>query len=80
MGSNFMGFGGEKREDGFCVETHLGEVYEGKFLFVVMATGSVVRSKNISLAQRLDEDLAALRHTAPRLHFERGNADCVANV
>lgn len=31
--------------DGICVEKHLGEVCEGKFLFVVMVTGSVVRSK-----------------------------------
>lgn len=29
-------------EDGFSVEKHLGEVYEEKFLFVVMVTGSVV--------------------------------------
>lgn len=36
-------------EDGFSVERHLGEVYEGKFLFVVMVTGSVVCGKNISL-------------------------------
>lgn len=44
---------GEERggEDGFfCVEKHLGEVCEGKILFVVMVTGSVVCSKNISLA------------------------------
>lgn len=44
------GLGGRRREDGICVEKHLGEVYEGKFLFVVMVTGSVVCSKNISLA------------------------------
>lgn len=31
--------------DGICVEKHLGEVCEGKFLFVVMVTGSVVRGK-----------------------------------
>lgn len=46
--------GGEReREEGRMVlvlEEHLGEVYEGKFLFVVMVTGSVVCSKNISLA------------------------------
>lgn len=37
-------------EGRICVEKHLGEVDEGKFLFVVMVTGSVVRSKNTSLA------------------------------
>lgn len=38
--------GGGGDGDGICVEKHLGEVCEGKFLFVVMVTGSVVRSKN----------------------------------
>lgn len=33
--------------DGFRVEKHLGEVYEEKFLYVVMVTGSVVGGKNI---------------------------------
>lgn len=47
-GSNLKG-SGEGGEDGFSVEKHLDEVYEGKFLFVVMVTGSVVCSKNISL-------------------------------
>lgn len=52
VGSNFAGVGREERrgEDGNCVEKHLGELYEGKFLFVVMVTGSVVCSKTISLA------------------------------
>lgn len=63
-----------------CVEKHLCEVYEGKFLFVVMVTGCVVCSKNISLAQRLDEHPAAPRNTAPHFHFECVNADCVAYV
>lgn len=43
-------WGGRRGEDGFSVEKHLGEVHGGKFLFVVMATGSVVCSKNVSLA------------------------------
>lgn len=72
--------GVKRGEDGFSDEKHLGEVYEGKFLFVVMVTGSVVCSKNISRVQRLDQDPAAPRSTAPLHHFERGNADCVANV
>lgn len=37
--------GGKGAEERFNVEKHLGEVYEGKFLFVVMVTGSVVCSK-----------------------------------
>lgn len=47
-GSNFGG-SGEGGEYGFRVKKHLGEVYEGKNMFVVMVTGSVVCSKNISL-------------------------------
>lgn len=44
--------GGEGRGGGgwICVEKHLGEVVEGKFLFVVMVTGSVVCSKSVSPA------------------------------
>lgn len=38
------GLAGRRGEDGICAEKHLGEVYEGKFLFVVMVTGSVVCS------------------------------------
>lgn len=54
---------GERKsgEDGFSVEKHSGEVCEEKFLFVVMVTGSVVCSENISLALRLDQDPAAPR-------------------
>lgn len=72
-------WGARRGEDGFSVENHLGEVYEGKFLFVVMVTGSVVCSKNISLALGLDHSVVP-RSTAPLLHFERGNGDCVTNV
>lgn len=80
-GSNFRVSrqGRERRIDSVLRSTWV-KAYEGKFLLVVMVTGSVVCSKNISLALRLDQDPVTPRSTAPLLHFERGNADCVANV
>lgn len=69
--------GGEGRGGWFCVEKHLGEVVEGKFLFVVMVTGSVVCSKSVSPAwwgyssslQHSPPPPPFVQHPPPTLHM-----------